>query len=124
MARSNIGAVIITDLDHVSTEEFSTTTGWELKPEGLCRGEVCVPAPGAQRADGTVDIPVVAERMGMPLEHDPNHGLWALGPGTSTGRVLSSAVAADPELMDRSGRPFRLSALRGRKIVLVGWASY
>ena len=48
----------------------------------------------------------------------------ALGPGTSTGRTLSTAVAADPALIDRDGNPFRLSALHGRKVLLVAWASY
>jgi cytochrome oxidase Cu insertion factor (SCO1/SenC/PrrC family) len=33
-------------------------------------------------------------------------------------------VAADPELIDRDGNPFRLSSLRGRKVLLVAWSSY
>ena len=35
----------------VSPDEFAAGTGWTPKPEGLCRGEVCVPAPGALRWD-------------------------------------------------------------------------
>jgi hypothetical protein len=107
-----------------AAEAFREATGWEPKPEGLCRGEVCVPAPGSLRADGTVDIMVAAARLGMPLVHDEAHGLWALGPATATGRALPTAVAADPELIDLEGRPFRLSSLHGRKVVLVAWSSY
>jgi cytochrome oxidase Cu insertion factor (SCO1/SenC/PrrC family) len=33
-------------------------------------------------------------------------------------------VAADPELIDRDGNPFRLSSLHGRKVLLVAWSSY
>jgi hypothetical protein len=113
-----------TDLDRVPVAEFAAATGWEPKPEGLCRGEVCVPAPGSLRDDGTVDVLAAAARLGMPVVHDDEHGLTAIGPGTTTGRTLSSAVAADPELVDRAGRPFRLSSLRGRKVLLVAWASY
>ena len=40
------------------------------------------------------------------------------------GRTLSTATAADPELIDRDGNPFRLSSLHGRKVLLVAWASY
>ncbi len=29
----------------VDAEEFAARTGWEAKPEGLCKGSVCVPAP-------------------------------------------------------------------------------
>jgi hypothetical protein len=118
--------VIITDaeLDHLSTEAFAAGTGWEPKPQGLCRGEVCVPAPGALRDDGTVDVPAAAARLGMPVVHDADHGLRALGPGSSTGHTLSTAAAADPELIDRQGNPFHLSSLHGRKVLLVAWASY
>ena len=93
------------------------------KPEGLCHGEVCVPAPGSLRDDGTVDVVAAAQRLGMPVVTDDEHALTAIGPGTSTGHTLSSAVAPDPELIDRAGRPFRISSLRGRKVLLVAWAS-
>ena len=116
--------MIITDIDHITIDAFADATGWDPKPQGLCRGEVCVPAPGARRDDGTIDVALAAERLGMPLVHDADAGVWALGPGTTTGRVLSTATAADPTLIDRNGEPFRLSSLHGRKVLLVAWASY
>ena len=116
--------MIIADIERVTIEDFAAATAWDPKPQGLCRGEVCVPAPGLRRDDGTVDVAVAAERLGMPLIHDPAADLWVLGPGTTNGRVLSTATAADPELIDREGQPFRLSSLHGRKVVLVAWASY
>lgn len=115
--------MILADLT-TTPEAFSEATGWEPKPEGLCRGELCVPAPGLRRADGTVDVTVAAARLGMPLVHDEKHGLWALGPATAMGRALPSAAAADPELVTLDGAPFRLSSLQGRKVVLVAWSSY
>jgi hypothetical protein len=33
-------------------------------------------------------------------------------------------VASDPELITRDGSPFRLSSLRGRKVLFVAWSSY
>jgi len=116
--------ISVDTLDRVSADEFARGTGWEPKPEGLCRGEVCVPAPGARRADGTIDVDVATARLGMPVVRDDDHGVVALGPGTTTGHTLSTAVAPDPELIDRDGNPFRLSALHGRKVLLVAWASY
>jgi hypothetical protein len=116
--------MILASLDGVSRSDFAERTGWDPKPEGLCRGEVCVPAPGSLRDDGTIDVKVVAQRLGMPLVYDDEHDVYALGPATVTGRALSSAKAADPELIDRNGAPFRLSSLHGRKVLLVAWASY
>ena len=115
--------MLLTDLT-VAADDFAHRTGWECKPEGLCRGDVCVPAPGARRPDGTLDVTVVADRLGMPLVHDEAHRLWALGPATASGRALTTAEVPDVELADRDGNPFRLSALHGRKVLLVAWASW
>lgn len=115
---------MIIDSLHVDQVAFETATGWDLKPEGACRGEVCVPLPANALASGSVDVTVVAERLGMPIVEDREHGLWALGPATVSGRALSTAVAADPELIARDGTPFRLSSLHGRKVLLVAWSSY
>jgi hypothetical protein len=108
----------------VDARTFADRTGWDPKPEGLCRGEVCVPAPGALRADGLLDVTAAAQRLGMPLVRDETHGVWALGPATANGKALATAVAADPELITRNGEPFHLSSLRGRKLVLVAWSTY
>ncbi len=107
----------------VDPTAFAQQTGWEAKPQGMCRGEVCLPAPEALRDNGRVDVEAAAATLGMALVHDEQHGLWALGPAAG-GRALTTAVAADPLLADRDGAPFRLSSLRGRKVVLVSWASW
>ena len=33
----------------VPLSELKAVSGWELKPEGVCKDEVCVPVPGARR---------------------------------------------------------------------------
>jgi peroxiredoxin len=38
--------------------------------------------------------------------------------------VLTTAVAPELELPDADGNPFRLSSLRGQKVLLVAWASW
>ena len=96
------------------------TLGWEATPEGLCRGERCVPVP---TDGGRVDLRAFAERLGMPLVHDAASGLWALGP-ESGGRALASAKAPDLVLPDWEGRAFDLASLRGTKVLLVAWASW
>ncbi len=103
---------------------FAARTGWELKPEGMCRADQCVPLPdGASTAAGDLDLTVVAERLQMPLIHDEEASIWALGP-SSGGRALASATAAELELEDAEGNPFKLSSLLGRKVLLVAWASW
>jgi hypothetical protein len=117
---------VILDELTIAPEAFTARTGWEIKPEGACKAEICVPLPDAARtSDGRVDVEVVAGRLGMPLVADAEHEIWALGPETSvTGRALSTAIAPELELPDVDGRPFRLSSLRGQKVLLVAWASW
>jgi len=115
---------MILDRLELTPAELEAATGWQLKPEGLCRDERCVPFPSsAAGAPATVDVRTVAERLRMPLVHDETHGLWALGP-ESGGRVLASAELPPITLPDVDGTPFDFASLRGRKIVISAWASW
>jgi hypothetical protein len=119
--------VIVSDL-RATADELAARTGWVAKPEGLCKGPMCVPLPAPSPTDaapaGALDLAVVAERLGMPVVHDETYGLHALGPATVGGRALESADAPDLTLPDLDGNPFTLSSLRGKKVVAVAWASW
>ncbi len=109
----------------VDIETLARETGWTVKPEGACRGEVCVPLPADVRTDdGRIRLDGLAERLGAPLVHDEQRGMWALGPATHNGRALPTAHAPELELPDVDGNPFRLSSLRGTKVLLLAWASW
>ncbi|GAC1533842.1 MAG: hypothetical protein NVS3B12_13800 [Acidimicrobiales bacterium] len=110
--------MILTDLE-VDRDSFEQRTGWVIKPAGACKGDLCVPLPG-----GPLDARVLAERLGMPLVHEEEQGLWALGPETVGGRALTAAEAPDLELPDLDGNPFKVRSLHGRKVLLVAWASW
>jgi hypothetical protein len=97
--------------------DLELRTGWAIKPDGACRGEVCVPLPAP------FDVRALAERLGMALVHDEAHGLWALGPEFG-GPALSSAELPDIVLPDRGGEDFALRSLRGTKIFMIAWASW
>ena len=102
--------------------EFESGTGWHLLPEGACQGEVCIPL--SKPAGDPVDVARVAEDIGLPLVAAPEHGLWALGPASIGSRALTSAQAPDLRLPDLDGKEFRLSSLRGQKVLLYAWAPY
>jgi hypothetical protein len=111
---------VIVDSPYVSPERFAAETGWQIKPEGACKGEVCVPLG---RTDG-FDLLVAADRLRMAVVHDAQAGLWAIGPETLGDRALISAEAPELVLDDIAGRSFALSSLRGQKVLLVSWAPY
>ncbi len=105
----------------VDAGELARRTGWELRPEGACKANRCVPLP--DKPVGVVDARMLAARLGMALVHDEEHRLWALGP-ESGGRALDSADVPDVTLPDRQGNQFSLQSLRGTKVLLVCWASW
>lgn len=113
--------MILESLD-VSRAALAGATGWEVKAEGACRGDLCVPL-GDVGSGSTVDVRLLADKLAMPLVHDTKHGLWALGP-ESGGHFLRDAVLPDIALPDLDGNEFSLSSLRGRKVVMVAWASW
>ena len=98
--------------------EEHVATGWDIKPEGACKGDVCVPI-GADR-----DAFSIAKRLGMAVVTDHNTGLVALGPASLSGHALDSAEAPDVVLHDLDGNEVALSQFRGEKVVIVSWAPY
>jgi hypothetical protein len=114
--------VILERLD-VEVGDLAAGTGWDVKPQGACKEDRCVPLPPDARVGERIAAPAFAQRLGMALVADDEHGLWALGP-ESGGRALTSARMPDLELPDRHGRPFALRSLRGTRFVMVAWASW
>jgi hypothetical protein len=115
---------VIVDTLELTPDEFARATGWEIKPEGACKEERCVPLPeGAFRADGRLDARALAEAIGMPVIAEEADQIWVIGPEADS-RVLDSARLPDLVLPDFDGRPFDLASLRGRKVVIIAWGSY
>jgi len=110
--------VIVDHLD-LDAGAFAERTGWTIRPEGACKGEVCVPLGGSR-----FDLLAACEKLGMAVVHDPGAGVWGIGPETLGGRALVSATAPDLDLPTLDGEHFELRSCRGRKVAIVAWAPY
>jgi hypothetical protein len=101
--------------------------GWELKPEGLCQGALCVPVrnlPDLSNADG-IDLGLLARALARPLALDVDERAAYLGASAADrGAQLASLRAPDFTLPDLSGRRHSLSDYRGRKVLLIAYASW
>jgi hypothetical protein len=106
-----------------SRAEFEQRTGWAMKPEGACKGDVCIPLPEELLGE-TLDARKLADAMGLAVAQDQEFGLMAIGPEAIGSRALTSARAPELELPDVNGNLFRLSSLRGQKIIVYAWAPY
>lgn len=100
--------------------------GWELKAEGLCRGDVCVPLrQGVSRDPRGLNLADIAEMLCRPLALDVEEGAAYLGePVEERCLALASLEAPDFTLPDLDGRRHSLRDQRGRKVMLVAYASW
>jgi len=102
-------------------------TGWSLKPEGLCRDAACVPVRdrAALVGAGGVNLAGFAAALGRPLALDVAEGVAALGTAApDRGTALASLEAPDFSLPDLSGLRHSLSEHRGKKALLIAYASW
>ncbi len=115
----------------LSGADLTRASGWELKPEGACLGDVCVPIPPARASEfvrdngSTFNLAALARHLGQPVVHDDKNGVWYFGEAAATRRAtLASLQAPDFELPDLDGKMHRLSDYRGKKVLLAAWASW
>jgi hypothetical protein len=102
-------------------------TGWQLKPEGLCRGEVCIPVRdrAALERNGSLDVAEFARLTGQVLVADPQRDVVALAhSGTRRSEALASLEAPNFTLPDIDGKPVSLSDFDRRKRLLLAWSSW
>jgi hypothetical protein len=111
----------------LAPSELERATGWELRDEGLCRGDVCV-AVRDRRAllDGdTVSLDGFARLLGRALATEPAARLAVLG-DAPTGTAVDGDGLEAPQftLPDVDGRPVSFADYAGRKRLLVFWSSW
>jgi hypothetical protein len=111
----------------VEAHDLARATGWTLKPEGLCRDDICVPVRDrdALVRDHRIDLRDFAVALNRPLALEPAAALAVLGEGSDTvGAQLASLTAPPFTLPDLDGNPVALADFAGRKRLLIAWASW
>ena len=107
----------------LAAAELPAAIGWELKPEGLCRGDVCVPVQGL---DGpTVDLAEVAGALGSTVLVDDQTAAVAISvPAQDRRAGLIGRQAPVFSLPDLDGNLHTLEQFAGRKRLLIAFASW
>jgi peroxiredoxin len=107
--------------------ELHNLLGWDIKSGTLCRADRCVAVPPSANLtkNELIDLAAFAALLNMPLVAAPEHHAIALAesPEEKTA-LLQGGTAPDFELTDLAGKTHRLSDYRGRKVLLVTWASW
>jgi hypothetical protein len=101
--------------------------GWEARLEGLCRDAMCVPMPGGAPTfdPNAIDLGALAGALGRPLALDASERAACLGVrAEERAQALASLEAPDFTLPDLDGCRHSLSDHRGKKVLLVAYASW
>ena len=120
-------AVLRADAIRISPDALRKALGWELKPEGLCRAATCVPVRDrtALVHDDGIDLAAFARLLDRPLALDTDERVAVLGaPAAERAHRLASLEAPDFTLPDLAGRLHSLRDQRGKKTLLIAWASW
>ena len=101
--------------------------GWEIHDGLLCNDSMCIPLDnaGAVAREGAIDLAGLAAAMDRALAVDLDEKAAFLG-GSARERAqtLGSQFAPDFSLPDLAGRMHSLAEARGKKVLLVAWASW
>ncbi len=106
---------------------LGAATGWAIKPEGACKGEVCVPMPRGREAEfvspSAFNYTAFMRYMGHPIAHRGDTWCIAARP-EDRNEQMRSLQAPDFTLPDIDGNLHSLSDYRGKKVFLASWASW
>ena len=110
----------------VADDDLAAAIGWELKAEGLCQGDVCVPVRDRATIShgGGLDLAAVADALDRPSVSDLDAGIVALGEPRQSRRQTLNGQAASFTFPDLDGEMRSLEDWHGSKKLLVAFASW
>ena len=111
----------------ISVDDFEKQTGWQLKPEGLCRRDACVPVRDAKTLTNHTHIDLVefARVTNQNIVVDQQRKVVALGEhADARSEAMTTLEAPDFTLPDLHGRQVSFSDYNRRKRLLLAWSSW
>ena len=117
----------------ITLAELTRATGFEVKPQGVCRAELCFPLPAARKSEFLIkrgniqwfNLSAFARMLHQPIAFDRALATWYFGMRPEVqNNYLSSFQAPNFTLPDMNGKPHSLSDFRGKKVLIVTWASW
>ena len=115
------------DTLRVADKALGAALGWELKPEGFCKDDLCYPVPPRSTVvtAAGIDLRGFADLIGRPLALDAEERAGYLGVAAAErAERLAALEAPDFTLPDLDGRMHSLSDSKGKKVLLAAYGSW
>jgi hypothetical protein len=117
----------------ITTGDLTRVTRFVIKPQGVCRDELCFPLPKNRKAEfvskkGSTtwfNLSAFAKLIKQPVVVDQKNFVWYFGTrDAEQNGYLRSLEAPNFTLPDLNGKLRSLTDFRGKKVLLVTWASW
>lgn len=116
----------------ITTTDLKQATRFEVKPQGVCRDVLCFPLPKSKKSEflrkegakSWFNLSAFAGLVHQPVAHDEGASTWYFGLRSDQRQGLASLQAPDFTLPDINGKMHSLADFRGKKVLLVTWASW
>jgi hypothetical protein len=116
----------------ISSADLARATRFELKPQGICRNELCFPLPKSRQSEFLrkhsgktwFNMIAFAQLARQPIARDTALSTWYFGLRSDERSLLTSLQAPNFTLPDMDGKLHSLTDFRGKKVLLITWASW
>ena len=117
----------------ITPRDLTWATKFVIKPQGVCRDELCFPLPKNRKAEFVAkkngvtwfNLSEFARLIKQPFVADQKNSVWFFGVrAAEQNGYLASLEAPDFTLPDLNGKLHSLADFRGKKVLLVTWASW
>jgi hypothetical protein len=103
--------------------DLPAINGFQVKPQGACRADLCIPLSKDLKNGQWFNLTGFARKIRQVYVADS--GVWSFGEIPLLRQASwSSRMAPDFAVPDRKGRVVHLSDFRGKKVLVVTWASW
>jgi hypothetical protein len=107
----------------VQKQDLPRINEFEVKPQGACRADVCIPLSKTLKNGDWFNLTGFAHKIGETVVADQN--VYSLGEiPVLRGSFYNSRIAPDFAVPDRKGKVIHLSDFRGKKTLVITWASW
>jgi hypothetical protein len=107
----------------IRAADLPAVNEFHVKPEGACRADTCIPISKDLKSGDWFNLSGFSRKIHQSVVSDS--GVWSLGEiPVLRGEFYGSRIAPDCAVPDRKGKMVHLSDFKGKKVMIVTWASW